>query len=137
MHAKLYFDGSSLGNPGPSGGGAVLEMDFAPFSKIEVAQHIGHATCNEAEYQGLICGLHEAIKVGVKQITIHGDSQLVVNQVNGTFKTKNHRLMVLLREVHALLKHFDDWTCVWVPREQNKGADRLAGWSASVQVSKP
>ena len=131
MKAKLTFDGSSLGNPGPAAGAAILESDCL---HIPLTAPIGRATNNEAEYRGLIIGLREAMRQGVKDLEIRGDSKLVVEQVKGNYKAKARNLQILLDEAKFLLSNFSNYTISWIPREQNGEADRLAGWSASTQM---
>lgn len=83
------------------------------------------ASSNIAEYRGLIYGLQEALKIGIDIIHIHGDSQLVVKQITGTFKTRKQTLIDHRNYVLELLEHFENYTIKWIPRLENKRADFL------------
>jgi len=121
----IYSDGGSRGNPGPAGYGAVLTD---PSGKVlaELSEFVGRKTNNEAEYLGLIAGLEAARDMGAREVRIRADSELLVRQVNGTYKMKSARLRPLLQEVQALLGAFQTWSAQHVPRERNAHADRLA-----------
>ncbi len=121
----LFADGGSRGNPGPSGSGAVLKG--ADGSVIaEVNAFIGHTSNNVAEYTGLLIGLKKAIELGVKQIEVRMDSQLVVRQILGEYKVKNEKLIPLYREALELSRKFSEFKINHIPRDLNKEADILA-----------
>ena len=122
--ATLHADGGARGNPGPAGIGVVLADETGVIG--EIAQGIGEATNNVAEYGALIAGLELALDNDVTDIDVRMDSELVVNQVQGTWKIKNDRLRSLAVKAQGLLNRFDSATITHVPREQNAGADRLA-----------
>lgn len=84
---RLQVDGGSRGNPGPAGAGAVL-FDPAGEKKGEVSQYLGETTNNVAEYQALLLGLKMALDLGVKNLEIFADSQLVVQQLKGAYQVK-------------------------------------------------
>lgn len=86
---------------------------------------IGEFTSNVGEYMGLILGLENCIKRNIRNINILMDSQLVVRQVLGSFKTNKSDLIECRNKVMELLSHFDEYTIKWVPRTQNKRADKL------------
>ena len=121
----LYFDGCSKGNPGPSGIGAVIYKN-----KIEIwnsCKYIGDKrTNNESEYSALIMGLEEAIKMDIKELSVCGDSLLVINQVNGIYKVKNQNLLVLYENVLLLKPKFTYIDFNHVYRNNNKRADELS-----------
>ena len=121
----LYFDGCSKGNPGPSGIGAVIYKN-----KIEIwnsCKYIGDKrTNNESEYSALIMGLEEAIKMDIKELSVCGDSLLVINQVNGIYKVKNQNLLVLYENVLLLKSKFIYIDFNHVYRNNNKRADELS-----------
>lgn len=123
-----YFDGGSRGNPGPAGCGAAVfakDGDSSPIATDHA--FIGHATNNQAEYEGLILGLRLALRQGARSVTIRGDSMLVVNQVNRTWKA-NHASMKQLLDVvlKDVLPRFSLWRIEHVYRNENGEADRLA-----------
>ena len=122
---SLFFDGCSKGNPGQSGIGAVLyEGDTEIWA---AARYIGdHQTNNEAEYRALILGLEEASERKILDLTVFGDSQLVINQVNGVYKVKAKNLFDLYERVELLKKCFRFVQFNHVYREQNTRADALS-----------
>lgn len=84
------------------------------------------ATSNMAEYGAILRALTWAHKHHrAREITVHADSELVVRQVTGTYKVNAFNLIPYHREVMRLLQNLRV-TCVWIPREQNTEADRLA-----------
>jgi ribonuclease HI len=91
----------------------------------EYSKKLGDGTNNQAEYLSLIELLKQAKEKGIKNISIKGDSLLVVNQVNETWKAKNSMMKRLQFEVHTLLENFDVWTLSHVYRDENKDADKL------------
>lgn len=123
-----FFDGGARRNPGPAGcGAAVLPTDGAAHPLATRSAYLGTATSNEAEYQGLILGLQLALDHGATEISICGDSKLVVNQLLGRWQVRNERLARLLDVINtSLLPRFDRWKVKHVYREDNSLADRLA-----------
>ena len=122
---KLWADGASRGNPGPSGAGAVVKL--ADGSIVgEVAEFLGHGTNNRAEYTAVLLGLQRALELGGREIDVYMDSQLVVRQMEGVYKVKNAGLRPLWEQVGALSRRFARCTFHHVPREQNSEADALA-----------
>jgi probable phosphoglycerate mutase len=119
-------DGGSRGNPGPAGYGAVVRDAGTHAVLEEVSGSIGTATNNVAEYHGLIAGLTAARELGARRVAVRMDSKLVVEQMKGTWQVKREGLRGLAREAVALRQEFDAITFEWIPREQNKHADRLA-----------
>ena len=119
-------DGGSRGNPGPAGYGAVVADAATGEVLAEVAQAIGSATNNVAEYRGLIAGLRAAAAVDPgAAVEVAMDSKLVVEQMSGRWKVKHPDMAVLAREARAVLPA-GAVTYRWVPRAQNSHADRLA-----------
>ena len=120
----LNFDGCSKGNPGLAGIGIVI---YNKGIEIHSAyKFIGIKTNNQSEYSALIFGLQEAIKMEIDQISIFGDSQIVINQINGLFKIKSDNLLELNKEANELKKQFKYIEFNHVPREKNKRADELS-----------
>jgi len=116
----LYFDGCSKGNPGPSGSGAIIEGHWSG------SEYVGVTTNNVAEYKGLILGLkHLRIICKDSKIIIKGDSMLVINHMTGKYKVKAPHLIPLYNEAKELIQDMDI-IFVYIPREENKEADRLA-----------
>lgn len=123
MRALIHTDGASSGNPGPSGVGAVVEMNGKTH---EIAEHIGTATNNIAEYTSLLRGLEKALALGASEADVYMDSELVVRQMLGRYKVKNEGLKPLFKRARALSKKFSHFKISHVPREQNTEADRLS-----------
>jgi ribonuclease HI len=121
----LFFDGCCKGNPGPGGAGAVLYKNG-----IEVwsdCSFVGkNVTNNIAEYTGLLLGLNQAAKVGIKQLTVNGDSQLVIKQMTGIYKVNSENLIELYKSAKQLEKSFESISYSHVYRKDNKRADALS-----------
>lgn len=119
---KLFGDGGSRGNPGPSASGYVLlDMNDNVIQKSGV--YLGITTNNQAEYQSLKLGLDEAFKIGAQEVSVYMDSMLVVNQMKGIFKVKNRDLWPIHEAIKESAQRFKKVTYTHVPRELNKLAD--------------
>ncbi|MEW6661560.1 MAG: ribonuclease HI family protein [Bacillota bacterium] len=125
MHLVIYTDGASRGNPGDAGIG-VLIMDIEGQVLLEIAEYLGQATNNIAEYTALIRGLEEGLRIGGTEVLVYCDSELMVKQLNGLYRVKNEGLIPLFRQVFQLRQKYRKFTIVHVPREKNKRADQLA-----------
>ena len=121
---KAWFDGGATPNPGIMKIGGFIQ-DPQTIEIFRYSKTLGHGTNNEAEYKSLIFLLQEIVNLGIKKVSIYGDSQLVVNQVNGIFKTKDYRMKKLRREARTLLSKIDRWNLHHIPRSKNKKADSL------------
>jgi ribonuclease HI len=121
---KAWFDGAADPNPGPAGIGALLRGPKG--EKFEIAEAIGHGTNNEAEYRALIAVLTLAEAQGVQEISVFGDSKLVVNQVAGSWACNAANLQGYCQQARALIGKFKRATIDWVPREKNTEADALS-----------
>jgi dinuclear metal center YbgI/SA1388 family protein len=121
---RLYTDGGARGNPGPAGIGARLTTSAGEVVE-DLADYIGKATNNVAEYQALIAGLEVALDRGVERLDVFLDSELVVKQVNGQYKVKDAGLKPLHRQACLLLSKFHEVDVRHVRREQNAAADAL------------
>ena len=125
MKAVLYADGGARGNPGPAGIGVVLKNENGEVLG-EIAESIGEATNNVAEYRALIAGLELALAKGVTDLDVFMDSKLIVSQLKGEWKIKNDRLRTLAVRGRSLLNRFPHSTIQYVQREHNSDADKLA-----------
>jgi ribonuclease HI len=117
-------DGGSRGNPGPAAIAAVLQ-DGEGKVIGEHAELIGDATNNVAEYRALLLGIEQAAGLGVPELDLRCDSELVVRQVMGEYRVKDRALQDLHNDVLKALESFDAWTIRHVPRDQNARADAL------------
>lgn len=118
-------DGAARGNPGPAGIGVVVSgRDGEVLATI--AEGIGEATNNVAEYTAAIEGLRRARELGATDVLLRSDSRLLIEQLAGRFKVKNERLKRLHRLATDLAREFTRIAYEHVPRERNKHADALA-----------
>lgn|SRR5579872_4951903 len=124
MKATLYADGGSRGNPGPAAYGAVLKDENGNILR-EIAAFLGTSTNNVAEWSGLIAGLEGALELGIDEIDVRLDSELVVRQLSGAYRVKQPHLMPLHAKAKALLRRFNHTHVAHVRREHNKEADAL------------
>jgi ribonuclease HI len=122
---RLYVDGASRGNPGEAGAGFYL-LDGEGNEILKGMRFLGRTTNNAAEYHALILGLRKALGVGGTAIEIYTDSELVANQMNGTYTVRSKRLRRLHREAVELLRKFQRSKVIPIRREDNREADRLA-----------
>jgi ribonuclease HI len=119
---KIFSDGGSRGNPGPSACGFVI-LDMEDNLLVDRGLYMGITTNNQAEYNGLKLALEECQKLGVKRVHSYMDSMLVVNQMKGIFKVKNRELWPMHDAVARLAQSFEEIHFQHVPREFNKLAD--------------
>ncbi len=121
----VFCDGASRGNPGLAGAGVVL---VAPDGEIrqQRKEFLGETTNNVAEYRGLLLGLKLARSLGINRIKVFSDSQLLVRQINGSYRVKQPHLLALWQEAQQELQRFGSHEVCHVPREMNQQADRLA-----------
>ncbi|MFA6532482.1 MAG: ribonuclease HI family protein [Patescibacteria group bacterium] len=125
MILKIYTDGGSKGNPGPSSIGGVFYLDQKKI--FDFKKSIGIATNNDAEYQALIEGLEQISNFkNITKVEFYSDSRLMVNQVKGLFKVKNGRIREYILKIRGLEQEINlPISYHLVPREQNQEADKL------------
>lgn len=118
------MDGGARGNPGPAAVGVVLST---PDGQVvdEVAERIGHATNNVAEYRAVLLGLERARGLGGTEVELINDSELVARQLTGAYKVKHPAMKPLHQQALGLLAGFDSWSVRTVPRADNARADEL------------
>jgi ribonuclease HI len=122
----LQFDGLAAPNPGEATAGAVIYLQAQQQPLIERGEYIGHATNNYAEYTALLIGLQAAAEEGIKALLIEGDSQLVINQVCGTWKINNAELKDIHTKIKALIASKFEYVAIrHVRREYNRAADKI------------
>jgi len=130
---KLYTDGGSRGNPGPSASGFVmLNMQDKLLYKLGI--YLGVTTNNQAEYSALKFGLDECFKRGAKIIHAYMDSLLIINQMNGSYKIKNKELLPINQEIRAGLSRFNEVKFTYIPRELNQQADAVVNEALDAQA---
>lgn len=133
--ARIFADGGSRGNPGPSGAGAVISVEGKTVASL--SKFIGNTTNNVAEYSGLILGLEKASELGFLDVEVAMDSELVVKQMKGEYRVKNERLLPLFKKARELASTFASFKIVHVKREYNREADRLANQAMDLAESNP
>jgi ribonuclease HI len=122
--AIIYTDGGARGNPGPAGAGAVILQDGNVLA--EISEFLGTQTNNVAEYTALVLALKKALQLGLADVEVRMDSELIVKQMQGEYKVKNAGLKPLFLEVVNLSKKFSSFHISHVRREENSAADSLA-----------
>ncbi len=120
----LHVDGGARGNPGPAAIGVVVSRPDGTVVE-EVAETIGLATNNVAEYRALLRGVGRAAALGARELEIIGDSELIARQVSGVYKVKHPSMKPLHEQAISALRGFDTWRIRTVPRAQNARADAL------------
>lgn len=131
----IEADGGSRGNPGPAAFGAVLFDADTREVVAERAECIGRATNNVAEYQGLIAGLelyHEHTPEA--ELEVRMDSKLVVEQMSGRWRVRHPGMVPLASRAQTLAPFGTTYT--WIPREQNKHADRILNEALDAQAGR-
>jgi ribonuclease HI len=129
----IHVDGGARGNPGPAAIGVVVSTPDGDVID-EVAERIGVATNNVAEYRGLLRGLERARALGAAEVEIVNDSELVARQLTGAYKVKHAAMKPLHAEAMAALGGFDRWSVRSVPRAQNARADELVNRALDAAV---
>ena len=131
----VVADGGSRGNPGIAAGGSAV-IDLATGEVLaEIGEYVGVSTNNVAEYRGMIEGVRAALAIDpTAELTVRLDSRLVVEQMSGRWKIKHPEMAKLATEARELLAGVPV-VFEWVPREQNKLADRLANESMDARAS--
>ena len=124
MTAKLSTDGGARGNPGPAAYGYVLEAEDGTVLDAR-GETIGVATNNVAEYRALIAGLEKAVDLGIDELEVVSDSELLVKQMQGEYRVKNEALRELNDEANSLERKLGRVRYKAVRREHNKLADKL------------
>jgi ribonuclease HI len=124
VKARLFTDGGARGNPGPAASAYVLEAEDGTILAAR-GEVIGVATNNVAEYRALVAGLQNAVEVGVSELEVVSDSELMVKQMRGEYRVKNQALIALSVEAAALARRIPKVTYTAVRREHNELADRL------------
>jgi probable phosphoglycerate mutase len=124
VKARLSTDGGARGNPGPAAFGYVLEAEDGHVLAAH-GEAIGTATNNVAEYRGLVAGMQNAAEVGVSELEVVSDSELLVKQMRGEYRVRNEALRVLREEASVLERRFAKVSYTAVRRAHNELADRL------------
>jgi formyltetrahydrofolate-dependent phosphoribosylglycinamide formyltransferase len=123
--AIIHTDGGSRGNPGPGAAGYTIDD---PAGKRLAARGVflGKVTNNYAEYTAVGKALRHALELGVKEVQLYSDSDLLVQQLNGRYKVKSENIRPLYERCLQILEDFDAWRITHIRREKNADADALA-----------
>jgi ribonuclease HI len=124
VKARLFTDGGSRGNPGPAAYAYVLEAEDGTVLDAR-GESIGIATNNVAEYSALVAGLERAVQVGVDELEVVSDSELMVKQMRGEYKIKNRALQDLFLSASRAARGIAKVSYTAVRREHNTLADSL------------
>ena len=124
MKARLFTDGGSRGNPGPAAYAFVLETADGTVLDAR-GETIGVATNNVAEYSALVAGLERAVELGVDDLEVVSDSELLVKQMRGEYRVKSRALQDLVLDASRLARRIHRVTYTAVRREHNELADSL------------
>jgi ribonuclease HI len=124
VRARLFTDGGARGNPGPAATAYVLQVEDGTVLDAR-GEAIGVATNNVAEYRALVAGLAKAAELGVDDLEVVSDSELLVKQMRGEYKIKNPALIDLSLEAKRHERQIGSVRYTAVRREHNELADRL------------
>jgi len=132
LRLVVHVDGGARGNPGPAAIGVVTST---PDGEVvdELAEPIGEATNNAADYRALLRGLERARELGATEVALVNDSELVARQVQGAYKVKHPGLRPLYDQAMEALRGFERWSVRSVPRAQNAHADQLVNAALDAQ----
>jgi probable phosphoglycerate mutase len=136
VKAKLFADGGSRGNPGPAAGGAVLLAEDGTVLR-EIGEYVGVATNNVAEWRGLLAGLEAALELGVEELAIRLDSELVVRQLTGVYRVKHPDLIPLAARARKLLARLRSVDIAHVRRKENAAADAVVNRVLDEKAANP
>jgi probable phosphoglycerate mutase len=136
VKAKLFADGGSRGNPGPAAGGAVLLAEDGTVLR-EIGEYVGIATNNVAEWRGLLAGLEAALELGVEELAIRLDSELVVRQLTGVYRVKHPDLIPLAARARKLLARLRSVDIAHVRRKENAAADAVVNRVLDEKAANP
>ena len=121
---RAWFDGSARPNPGRCGIGAVLEGPGGV--RIDISHDAGYGNSSEAEYLALIAVLDAAVAHGAHDVLVVGDSQVVIDDVNGPASASAPSLRDYRTRASALLARLPQAQLRWIPRHKNAQADALS-----------
>lgn len=119
---EVYIDGSTTGNPGPSGIGVFIKGEG---HQVKISEYIGIYNNHVTEFRALLRGLEEAQKLSTSIISARTDSQIVLAAVEKRY-AKNPEFAAILEKILKIVDSFDLFFIKWVPDDQNKAAHALA-----------
>jgi probable phosphoglycerate mutase len=120
----MHIDGASRGNPGPAAYAVVAKAaDGAPLAAL--SKCLGETTNNVAEYEGLLAALDYALRHHHLRLKVLSDSELLVRQIQGSYKVKSVGLKPLHARARQMIGRLETFLIEHVRREENREADRL------------
>jgi ribonuclease HI len=134
VKARLSTDGGARGNPGPAAYGYVIETEDGHVLAAH-GEAIGRATNNVAEYRGLVAGMEKAAELGVRELDVVSDSELLVKQMTGEYRVKNEALRELWEDASDLERKFARVRYTAVRRAHNELADRLVNEALDAEAT--
>jgi len=134
IQARAWVDGASRGNPGEAGFGLVFRRGD---QVDEICGSLGRTTNNVAEYAGLIAALTLAREYGLEKLTVYSDSQLLVEQLQGSYRVKAPHLVPIFLKILGLRREIPSFEIHHVPREENRDADQLANQAVDLRTPPP
>ena len=126
----MFFDGSFTQN----GSSAGILFITQKYSILKAYKILFPCTNNIAEYEALVNGIKLAIEWKIMELHIYGDSQLIINQINDLYKTKDEKLMPYKRMVDDLKKYFTSVSFQQILRTTNRAADAMATLASIPQL---
>ena len=129
----IYIDGAARGNPGVAGIGIIIN-DGQGQKIRELYKYIGETSNNIAEYTALVYALQEALILGLKDVVIHSDSELLVKQLNGEYRVKNSNLRLYYEQFLHLKTGFNKLVVKQISRDENKKTDKLANQAINSRI---
>lgn len=133
--ATIHVDGAARGNPGPAAYAVVIARPG--MAVVEEAKTLGKATNNVAEYTALVRALELAAELGLRQLAVFSDSELVVKQMSGEYRVKNEDMRPLYEDASRLRRQFEAVTITHIRREKNARADELCNLALDGKLGKP
>ena len=138
-HCCIHIDGSALPNPGPMSLGVLLQLPDG--SRHALSQDLHRSGCNnEAELRALMAALQLARDLGARNLTVHTDSQVLLEQLGPPTARPTRpiaRLSQLFEAARAQMQDFDELDLQWVPRHRNTEADALARTAHARAMPRP
>ncbi len=130
----IYIDGAARGNPGVAGIGIIIN-DGQGQKIRELYKYIGETSNNIAEYTALVYALQEALILGLKDVVVHSDSELLVKQLNGEYRVKNSNLRLYYEQFLHLKTGFNRLAVKQISRDENKKTDKLANQGIDSRIN--
>ncbi|MEK6281579.1 MAG: ribonuclease HI family protein [Acidobacteriota bacterium] len=127
---EAWFDGSCWPNQGTGGHGAygvvVKRLQQTIFSRSVYMGHGPQLASEVCEYAGIICVFRFLLQQGIETATIHGDSQMVIHQLDGLARAKARKVLAHYQEAKELRDQLPGVRLAWISRKSNAEANTLS-----------